>query len=80
MEATILSYLDDLDAKVNSVQAFIEKERNSETNWTSYHRLFERNIYTENFFEYEEKGVEEVEINESESKVNPSSSLFLNKA
>lgn len=53
MEATILSYLDDLDAKVNSVQAFIEKERNSETNWTSYHRLFERNIYTENFLEYE---------------------------
>jgi len=70
MEATILSYLDDLDAKVNSVQSFIEKERNSETNWTSYHRLFERNIYTQNFLEYEEEPDKETK-NKSDSSESP---------
>ncbi len=68
MEATILSYLDDLDAKVNSIEAFIEKERNSETNWTSYHRLFERNIYTENFLEYEENDAKEPEKSNNAEK------------
>ena len=44
LEATILSYLDDLDAKVNSIQTLIESEAGNDSNWTGYHRLFERYI------------------------------------
>ncbi len=45
LEATILSYLDDLDAKVNSIRSLIANERGNGSNWTGYHRLFERFIY-----------------------------------
>ncbi|MEE8185556.1 MAG: HD domain-containing protein [Thermodesulfobacteriota bacterium] len=45
VEAVILYYCDDLDSKVQSLQALIEKERDTDSNWTSYHRLYERYIY-----------------------------------
>jgi len=48
VEATILSYLDDLDAKVNSLQSLIESEAESDSRWTGYHRLYERYIYKGN--------------------------------
>ncbi|MBE9536652.1 MAG: HD domain-containing protein [Proteobacteria bacterium] len=48
VEATILSYLDDLDAKVNSLQTLIESEAGSDSSWTGYHRLYERYIYKRN--------------------------------
>ncbi|MDH3975750.1 MAG: HD domain-containing protein [Deltaproteobacteria bacterium] len=51
LEATILSYLDDLDAKVNSIQSLIDGENGNGTNWTGYHRLFERYIYKGNGME-----------------------------
>jgi len=44
-EAVILYYLDDMDSKVQSIQALIEKEKENISNWTSYHRLYERYIY-----------------------------------
>lgn len=43
MEAIILYYLDDLDAKVSSVKALVEEE--SAEPWTPYQKLFERFIY-----------------------------------
>lgn len=45
VEATILSYLDDLDAKVNSIQSLIDNDKSTDSNWTGYHKLFERYIY-----------------------------------
>ncbi len=45
IEAIILSYLDDLDAKVSTVQALAENEREKDSSWTSYQKLFERYIY-----------------------------------
>ena len=45
IEAIILSYLDDLDAKVNTVRALLSGKPDG-SNWTPYQRLFERYIYT----------------------------------
>ena len=44
IEAIILSYLDDLDAKVNTVRSLITVKGDG-SNWTSYQKLFERYIY-----------------------------------
>ncbi|MBI5587334.1 MAG: HD domain-containing protein [Deltaproteobacteria bacterium] len=45
IEAIILSYLDDMDAKVSTVQSLIEASAEG-SSWTPYQRLFERYIYT----------------------------------
>ncbi len=45
-EALLLSYIDDIDAKMFDFTQFIEKEQRPETNWTGYHRLFNRYLYT----------------------------------
>ena len=44
MEAIILCFLDDMDAKVNAVQMLIDDDRNDDQ-WTPYQRMFERYIY-----------------------------------
>ncbi|MBI5561160.1 MAG: HD domain-containing protein [Deltaproteobacteria bacterium] len=44
IEALLLYYLDDLDAKVNSIESLKEKSEGA-GNWTDYQRLFERYIY-----------------------------------
>jgi len=44
IEAIILYYLDDMDAKVNTVQALVLDETNTGS-WTPYQRIFERFIY-----------------------------------
>ncbi len=41
LEAIILNYLDDMDAKVTGVRAFMDAE-SPDAAWTSYHRLMER--------------------------------------
>jgi 3'-5' exoribonuclease len=45
-EALLLSYIDDMDAKMFDFMQFIKKEQRPETNWTGYHRLFNRYLYT----------------------------------
>ena len=45
MEALIVHYMDDLDAKVNAFQEYIREARDEESSWTPYHRLFDRYIY-----------------------------------
>ncbi|TRZ84331.1 HD family phosphohydrolase, partial [bacterium] len=45
LEALIVHYMDDLDAKVNAFQETIREARDGESNWTPYHRLFDRYIY-----------------------------------
>lgn len=45
MEAIILSYIDDLDAKVTAVKTLVEDGHDDGSGWTPYQRMFERYIY-----------------------------------
>lgn len=45
VEALVVHYLDDLDAKVNAFQETIREARADESDWTPYHRLFDRYLY-----------------------------------
>jgi len=44
LEAMILNYLDELDAKVTGVRAFMDTE-DPEATWTSFHRVLDRFFY-----------------------------------
>jgi len=57
-EALLLSYLDDLDAKMFGFADQIKKERNSSSKWTSYNKLFDRYLYTNTFKDIEIDGPE----------------------
>ena len=45
LEALVVHYVDDLDAKVNAMQTFVAADPNGESDWTPYHRLLERYLY-----------------------------------
>jgi len=45
LEALVIHYMDDLDAKVNAFQSHIELSEDTDSDWTPFHRLFERFIY-----------------------------------
>lgn len=45
VEAMMVHMMDDLDAKVNAFQEYIKASPSDESNWTPYHKLFERYIY-----------------------------------
>ena len=45
LEALLLHQLDDLDAKIQGFLAWIEKEKDSPSRWTTYHKLFDRFIF-----------------------------------
>ncbi len=45
LEAVVLNFIDDLDSKINGIQTHINKETESESSWTSYHRLYDRYFY-----------------------------------
>ena len=54
VEATILNYLDDLDSKINGIRTHMNKEPDSPSRWTSYHRLYDRYYYKDNALGREE--------------------------
>lgn len=45
VEALMVYFVDDLDAKVNAFQESISGASDEESSWTPYHRLFDRYIY-----------------------------------
>jgi 3'-5' exoribonuclease len=45
MEALVVHYIDDLDAKFNAFQTLIIDSTNPDSDWTTYNRLLERFIY-----------------------------------
>jgi 3'-5' exoribonuclease len=45
LEAVMLHFLDDMDAKVNGIQQFIKKEVPEGVRWSAYHRAFEQYFY-----------------------------------
>ena len=44
LEALLLHHVDDLDAKIHGFLTWIEKEKDSPSRWTTYHKLFDRFI------------------------------------
>jgi len=44
IEAVLLNYIDEIDAKVNGIRDFMATEDPNEP-WTSYHRLLGRHFY-----------------------------------
>jgi len=44
IEAVLLNYIDEIDAKVNGIREFMAAEDPSQA-WTSYHRILERHFY-----------------------------------
>jgi len=45
LEAVVLNFLDDMDSKINGVQTHIDKEPDSPSPWTQYHRLYDRYFF-----------------------------------
>ena len=45
LEALVVHYIDDLDAKFNAFQILITDSTNTDSDWTNYNRLLERFIY-----------------------------------
>jgi 3'-5' exoribonuclease len=51
LEAVMLHYLDDMDAKINGIQQFIKAQVPEGSKWSAYHRTFEQYFYVTNFLE-----------------------------
>ena len=51
LEAVMLHYLDDLDAKVNGIGQFLKTQLPEGTRWSAYHRMFEQSFYAPTFLE-----------------------------
>ncbi len=62
LEALVLSFLDDLDAKVNAAET-IMADPAGEEHWSPYQRIFERYIYKKRY-RYEEEGGEPELLND----------------
>ncbi|NWF93823.1 MAG: HD domain-containing protein [Syntrophaceae bacterium] len=45
LEAVMLHYLDDMDAKINGIKQFLRAEVQPGSKWTHYHRAFEQFFY-----------------------------------
>jgi 3'-5' exoribonuclease len=45
LEAVMLHYLDDMDAKMNGIQQFIKKQAPEGSRWSTYHRMFDQYFY-----------------------------------
>jgi 3'-5' exoribonuclease len=46
MEALVVHFMDDLDAKLNAFKSFVAADAaNTDSEWTSYNRFFERYLY-----------------------------------
>jgi len=51
LEAVMLHYLDDMDAKINGIKQFIKKQVPKGSRWSAYHRIFEQYFYVSNLLE-----------------------------
>jgi len=58
IEATVLNYLDDMDSKINGIQAHIAKENASTSRWTAHHRLYDRYFFKCNGIDQDQQEVE----------------------
>jgi len=51
LEAVMLHYLDDMDAKINGIQQFLKTQVPEGSKWSSYHRRFEQFFYVPSLLE-----------------------------
>ena len=65
VEAFILSFLDDLDAKMNITEQLRRKMDNEAMSWTDYQRSLERYLYLGGFAENKEVERERIQPNNS---------------
>ena len=68
LEAFILYYLDDLDAKVEEIQSFIQREEENQSKCAGYHKMLERFIYKT----LDSKGQKDSESNQEEGNYRQS--------
>ena len=67
LEAVMLHFLDDMDAKINGIQQFIKKQVPEGSRWSAYHRTFEQYFYVPRFLE-QMKLPDKIEKNELEEE------------
>jgi 3'-5' exoribonuclease len=67
LEAVMLHFLDDMDAKINGIQQFLKTQVSEGSRWSPYHPAFERFFYLPTLGE-ELQLVNNVEENESEQE------------
>lgn len=67
LEAVVLHFLDDMDAKVNGIQHFIKKEVPEGARWSTYHRTFEQYFYVADVSE-QAKLIDNIEKGEPENE------------
>jgi len=65
LEAVMLHYLDDMDAKINGIKQFLKAQVPDGAKWSAYHRMFEQAFYVPNLWEQMEL-TNNIEKNESE--------------
>ena len=51
LEAVMLHYLDDMDAKMNGIKQFLKAQVPDGSKWSAYHRMFEQAFYVPNLWE-----------------------------
>jgi len=51
LEAVMLHYLDDMDAKMNGIKQFLKTQVPDGSKWSAYHRMFEQAFYVPNLLE-----------------------------
>ncbi len=52
LEAVMLHYLDDMDAKMNGIQQFLKSQVSEGSRWSGYHRTYEQFFYVSTFGEH----------------------------
>ena len=67
LEAVMLHYLDDMDAKINGIQQFIKKQVPEGSRWSAYHRMFGQYFYVPDFLGQMQVG-DNIEKNEFEEE------------
>jgi 3'-5' exoribonuclease len=67
LEAVMLHFLDDMDAKINGIQQFIKKQVPEGSKWSTYHRTFEQYFYVPSFWDQGEHP-DNIEKNGSEEE------------
>ncbi|MFO0939214.1 MAG: HD domain-containing protein [Pirellulales bacterium] len=50
LEAIVLAYIDDLDAKINQATELINSDRNTDSDWTGFHPNLGRKLYKPSLF------------------------------
>ena len=65
IEAVMLHYLDDMDAKMNGIEQFLKTQLPEGGKWSAYHRMFEQYFYAPTFLE-QSKPLDKIDKNELE--------------